>query len=204
MWNIIYNFKQWSDDWFEVRKLKMTASHAIAIWNCWKWLNTYIGCLVSEYFSKWVKDSFYSKDMERGNELEQYARSIYELENDIVVEEVWFIEYDKYVWCSPDWLVWKDGWIEIKCHNDEKHFNLIINWEKEIESWYIWQIQMNLLITGRKWWDFISYNPNFEKSLVVYRIYPDEDKFKKLKEWFNIWEQKIEDLIKKYNNSFKK
>jgi hypothetical protein len=41
---------------------------------------------------------------------------------------------------------------------------------------------MNLWISERKWCDFISYNPNYEKSLVVHRIYRDEDKIKKLKD----------------------
>jgi hypothetical protein len=35
---------------------------------------------------------------------------------------------------------------------------------------------MNLLITGRKWWDFVAYNPNFSQSLVIFRIEPDEVK----------------------------
>jgi hypothetical protein len=41
---------------------------------------------------------------------------------------------------------------------------------------------MNLLITGRKWWDYVSYNPNYKESLIIFRILPDKEKFDKLKE----------------------
>ncbi len=197
----LYNFEQWTQERFDIRKLKLTAGNATAIWNCGKWLDTYILSLVSEYFSSWEKEKYTNNHMDRGNELEPIARDIYELENWVKIEQVWFVEYNEYVWCSPDWLIWEDGWIEIKSQDDNKHFKLIINWEKEIDSWYIWQIQMNLLITWRKWRDFVSYNPNYKKSLVVHRIYPDLKKFESLLKWFKIWEKKIKELINLYNNS---
>jgi hypothetical protein len=110
--------------------------------------------------------------MDRGNELEGQARSIYELERGIEVEQVGFIEYDEFTGCSPDGLIGGEGLIEIKCLNDDGHFNLFL--EKKINTAYIWQIQMQLLITERKWCDFVSYNPNFKHSLIVVRIYPDK------------------------------
>jgi len=197
----IHNLEQWTPERFSIRQLKLTASNATAIGNCGKWLDTYVLSLVSEYFSSWEKDRYTNNHIDRGNELEPIARDMYELENWVKVEEVWFVEYNEFVWCSPDWFVWEDGWIEIKCQNDEKHFKLFINWEKEIDSWYIWQIQMNLLITWRKRRDFISYNPNYKKSLFVHRIYPDLDKFEKLLKWFQIWEKKIKELIDLYNKN---
>lgn len=52
--------------------------------------------------------------------------------------------------------------------------------EKAIDSDYVWQIQMSLWVTKRKWWDFLAYNPNYEKSSIPFRIYPDPEKFAKL------------------------
>lgn len=188
---------QWTPEWFEVRKGKMTASHAQAIWNVWKWLDSYIVSLMSEYYSSAEKEQFSSSHTDRGNELEPLARDMYELTKWVQVEQVWFIEYSDFVWCSPDWFIWEDWWIEIKSVQDLNHFELLLNWESEIESKYIWQIQMNLLITGRKWWDYVSYNPNYTKSLIIFRIYPDEKKFEKLKEWFEYWEKKILEIKSK-------
>jgi len=187
----IYNLGQGTGEWFEVRKWKMTASNAQAIWNCWKGLDTYILELMAEYYSSAEKEHFSNTHTERGNELEPLARSIYELTRWVEVQEVWFVEYNKFVWCSPDGLVWEEGGIEIKSLSDKKHFQMILNGEKEIDSAYIWQIQMNLLITGRKWWDYVSYNPNYRESLLVYRILPDTEKFESLQKWFEYGKKKI-------------
>jgi hypothetical protein len=36
-------------------------------------------------------------------------------------------------------------------------------------------MQMQMLFTGRKWCDFVAYNPNFEKALLVERVLPDKE-----------------------------
>lgn len=194
---IIHNHNQGTPEWFACRKWKMTASNAQAIGNVGKWLDTYITEIMAEYYSAWEKEQYTNDNIERGKELEQYARSMYELINGAEVQEVWFCEHSEYVWCSPDWLVWEDGGVEIKSQGDIKHFKMILNWEKEIDSGYIWQIQMCLLITGRKWWDFISYNPNYKQSLITVRIYPDEEKHRKLLEWFEYWIKKMQEIKSK-------
>ena len=53
---------------------------------------------------------------------------------------------------------------------------------------------MCLFITKRGWWDFISYNPNYKKSLLVHRILPDAEKHKKLLEGFEIGKKKIKEI----------
>lgn len=181
---IYRDFVQGSPEWFEARKGKLTGSNAQAIGNNGKGLETYVMSLMAEFYSVGEKPFFSNGDTERGIELEEYARTVYELENDCTVEQVGFVEHNDFVLVSPDGLVGDDGLIEIKSVNDVNHFSLMINGEKDIESKYLWQIQMNLLVTGRKWCDYISYNPNFEKSLLVFRITPDEKKQAKLLEGF--------------------
>lgn len=190
----IHIMEQKSPEWFEIRKGKMSASHAQAIGNVGKGLDTYIIELMAENFSSWEKEVYTNSDIERWVELEEFARSMYELETGNIVEEVGFIEHNDYVWCSPDGIVWKDGLIEIKCVKDINHFKMILNGESEIESKYLWQMQMQLLISGRKWVDYISYNPNYQKSLLIFRIYPDEKKFDALKEGFLYGEKKIKEI----------
>ena len=192
-----HNFDQGTDEWFEIRKGKMTGSNARAIGNVGKGLETYITNLMAEYYSTGERDNYTNLDMQRGNELEDQAREIYSLENDIEVEQVGFIEYSKFVGCSPDGLT-KDGGIEVKCPNDSKYFQLLIG-EQEIDSGYIWQIQMNMLISGKKWFDFVAYNPHFEQSTIVKRIKPDKKKVDKLLEGFKIGEKRIKDIMDKYN-----
>lgn len=172
--------EQLSDEWWNAKIGMMSASKAQAIGNGKKGLDTYIMELMAEKYSSGEREIYTNKDIERGIELEEYAREMYELETGNKIEQVGFIEHNKFSGCSPDGLIGKDGGIEIKALKDINHFKMSINGAKEIESKYIWQIQMNLLITGRKWWIFLSYNPNFTKSLLSYTIYPDKDKFKKI------------------------
>jgi len=193
----IHNIEQQSPEWFEIRKAKLSASHAQAIGTAGKGLETYVYKLMSEYFSSGEIEHYSNKHTERGNELEDQARCLYELKTCKKVEEVGFIELDEYVGCSPDGLIGEEGGIEIKCFDDTKHFRLV-NGKDKVEKKHIWQIQMNLLITGRKWWSFVAYNPNFEKSLYIEKIEPDEEMQQKLKEGIEKGKKLIQEICKKY------
>lgn len=195
---IYTDIEQQSPEWFAIRKGKMTASNAQAIWNAWKWLETYIYELMAESISSWEKETYSNEHTNRGNEFEPIARSLYELETWCTVEQVTFVEYNDMIGCSPDWFIWDDWWLEIKCQNDVKHMKLIISWEKEIDSAYIWQVQFNLWVTKRKWWDLCFFNPNFEKSIITFRIYPDTDKFSKIEKWLEIGINMIREIKSKF------
>ena len=194
--NIHKELIQGSPEWFEIRVGKVTASHAQAIGNNGKGLDTYLLEVASEMFSSSEKEHYSNEHTERGNELEPIARSMYELQNDVEVEEIGFAEYNDFVGCSPDGLVGKDGMIEIKCPDDKTYFNLLMN--EKIENAYIWQCQMNMLILERKWCDLVFYNPNFEKSMKIFRLEPDKEMFSKLKEGFEKAEAEITRLVSKY------
>jgi putative phage-type endonuclease len=193
---IYKDINQGSPEWFEIRVGKVTASHAQAIGNNGKGLDTYLLEVVSEMFSSAQKDQYSNEHTERGNELEPLARSMYELQENVEVEEIGFAEYNDFVGCSPDGLVGDDGMIEIKCPDDKTYFNLLMN--ENIDSSYIWQCQMNLLILEKKWCDLIFYNPNFEKSMKIFRLKPDKEMFSRLKEGFAKAEKEIIRMISKY------
>jgi len=171
---------QRSEEWKEARKGRMTASNAATIATNGKGLESYAYEILAEKYSNNSEESFTSFDMKRGIELEEQARMTYELEHE-EVQQVGFVEMDEFAGCSPDGLVGEDGGMEIKCPNDVNFFRLMVNGESEIDKKYLWQVQMSLLITGRKWWDLVFYNINFEKSLLVFRIYPDTIAQSKLK-----------------------
>lgn len=192
---------QGSEEWFKIRGLKLTGSHAQEIGNYGKGLETYCFKLASEHYSTASKEHFTSKDTERGNELEPIARSLYELENEVEVEEVGFIEINDYLGCSPDGLVGEDGLIEIKCPDDLNHFKIIINGQQEIDSKYIWQVQMNLLLTGRKWADLIYYNPNYKENMIIYRILPSKDKHTELEKGIEKGIEILKSYKQKYENN---
>jgi len=199
---LIHSLEQGTPEWFAIRKGKMTASHAQAIGNDGKGLDTYIFKIMAEEYSSGEVVHFSNDHTDRGNELEGVARSLYEMENDVIVEQVGFIEHDNYVGCSPDGIMTgQKGGLEIKCKDDIKHFKLLINGDKEIESGHVWQVQMNLLITGFEWWDYVAYNPNFEKSIFIKRFYPDPEKFDALLKGFKSGIEKIEKIKKQLSNA---
>ena len=192
----IHNIEQRSDEWFEIRKLKMTASNATAIANAKDGLKTYIYQICSDNFIK-EKQKYTNTDIERGVELEQEAMEIYILETNSLVKEVGFVEYNDFIGCSPDGLVNDDGLIEIKCHNDTNHFKLLIT--NKIDSKYMWQMQMQMLICGRAWCDYVAYNPNHQQSFYKQRVMADIEKQEKLLTGFAEGENLIKKTLDIYN-----
>ena len=193
---IIHNIEQGSPEWFAVRKLKLTASKADAIATAGKGLETLCSDLVAEAYSKAEPERYTNDAMERGNILEAEARGMYEALNDFVqVQEVGFVEYNKFVGCSPDGLVGDDGLVEIKCPQDKTYANYLIT--GDIDSKYSWQMQMQMLVTGRKWCDYVVYNPNYAKSCVIVRVEADKDKQEKLLKGFAKGEEILTSMIEK-------
>lgn len=176
----LHNLKQGTPEWFEVRKGKLTASNAQAIATGGKGLETLVYEILAEKYSSAEPINYTNADMERGHKLEEQARQMYELENGLKIIQVGFAELDEFTGASPDGLIGEDGLIEIKCKKDSVYIRALI--EGGIDSKYEWQMQMQMLVTDRKWVDFVDYNPNFTKSMNITRIVADPKKQEKLRE----------------------
>jgi len=108
--------------------------------------------------------------IDRGNELEDWAVSYYELQRNVTTTKVGVcLRDDRLVACSPDRLVGDDGGLEIKCPSAAKHVANMLDMTED----HFAQVQGNLWITGRSWWDLISYHP--ELPTVIVRIARDEE-----------------------------
>ena len=194
----IYNFEQRTEDWYNIRKGKMTASNAETIIANGKGLETYIYNLMAEYYSSAEKENYINADMQRGIDLEPEARLEFEFYTDLDVQEVGFIEYNDFIGVSPDGLIGDDGLIEIKCPNDSIYFKLLLS--NKIKPEYIAQMQMQMYVTDRQYCYFVSYNPNFEKSLYIKKINRDEEMIDKLKKGL----ERGTELIKEIKKNFRK
>ena len=194
----IHNFEQRTDEWYAIRKGKMTASNAETIIANGKGLETYIYNLMAEYYSSAEKENYINADMQRGIDLEPEARLEFEFYTDLDVQEVGFIEYNEFIGVSPDGLIGDDGLIEIKCPNDSIYFKLLLS--NNIKPEYIAQMQMQMYVTDRQYCYFVSYNPNFEKSLYIKKINRDEEMIDKLKKGLERGTQ----LIKEIKENFRK
>jgi putative phage-type endonuclease len=69
---------------------------------------------------------------------------------------------------SPDGYVGDDGLIEIKCPNSYNHLDTLRRgtFDKKYHS----QMQWQMACTGRKWVDFVSYDPRVPEA---YRLFVD-------------------------------
>ena len=97
--------------------------------------------------------------MQWGVDNEDAARDRYEIETGELVDLVGFVPHPTIAWfgASPDGLVGDDGLIEIKCPTTTTHLRRIK--EGVVPEEYKAQMQVQLLCTGRKWVDFVSYDP---------------------------------------------
>ena len=194
----IYNFEQRTEDWYNIRKGKMTASNAETIIANGKGLETYIYNLMAEYYSSAEKENYINADMQRGIDLEPEAKIEFQFYTGLDIKEVGCVELNEYILASPDGLIGDDGLIEIKCPNDSIYFKLLLN--DNIKPEYIAQMQMQMYVTDRLYCYFVSYNPNFEQSLYIKRINRDEEMIEKLKKGLERGTQ----LIKEIKENFRK
>jgi predicted phage-related endonuclease len=74
-----------------------------------------------------------------------------------------------------------DGMIEIKCPKSTTHIEYLLN--NELPNTYYWQVHGQMWVTGRKWVDFVSFDPRMpeKKQLFVHRVNRDEDIIAQLK-----------------------
>jgi len=134
--------------------------------------DTYINQLVAERLTGEREEVFQSHHMIRGTELEPDARDLYSLMTNSEVIEVGFCLHDTLAaGCSPGGLIGEDGGLEIKCPAPSTHVEYLRG--GVLPSKYKQQVMGCLWITGREWWDFVSYHPTM-KPLIV-RVERDEE-----------------------------
>ena len=169
---------QGTPEWFQARLGCLTASRAndaCAAETTAAYQN-YLWQLVAERETKTVEESYVSADMERGSELEPLARAAYEVHTGAFVTQTGFWLHPEIKWfgASPDGLVGDDGLIEIKCPRTSTH--LRYRSEGKVPTKYKRQMMCQLLCTGRKWVDFVSFDNRVRESkqLFIVRFEPKQ------------------------------
>ena len=168
--------EQGSDEWIAARLGIPSASmFGKIITTQGKWstqADAYINQLVAEKLTGEQTYVYQNEHMARGTELEPEARAMYEFIKEVEVSEVGFCLHDTLdAGCSPDGLIAEDGGLEIKCPAPATHVEYLK--AGVLPSKYKQQVMGCLWITGREWWDFVSYHPTM-KTLIV-RVERDEE-----------------------------
>lgn len=165
--------EQRSTEWFTARLGKVTASRVADVIAKTKTgystsRENYMAQLVCERMTGTQGESFSSVAMQWGTDQEPLARAAYEAAKDVLVDEVGFIVHPTIInaGASPDGLVGDDGLIEIKCPNTATHIDTLLS--KKVPSKYIAQMQWQMACTGRKWCDFVSFDPRMPDGLQLF------------------------------------
>jgi hypothetical protein len=130
---------------------------------------TYMLKLAGEILTGEPMESYSNGHMERGKEQEAEARDMYAFTNDVDLQQVGFVRNgDK--GCSPDSLIGEDGGLEIKTALPHIQIERLLKGDLPAE--HRAQVQGNMGVTERKFWDFVSYCPRL--PLLIVRVPRDD------------------------------
>lgn len=176
--------EQGSPEWFALRAGKVTASKVSDVMSAitTAGYKNYLADLVVERLTGNKTESFTNAAMQWGVDQEPIARAEYEVKTGNFVDQIAFVDHPTIVnfGCSPDGLVGDDGLIEIKCPNTATHIDYVM--QDKVPTKYIPQIQCQLAVTGRKWCDFVSFDPRLPDGLqiLIVRLERDDKYIEKL------------------------
>lgn len=144
----------------------------------------YLADIITERLTGSPTESFSNAYMEWGTQNEPLARAAYEIKTGIWVEQVAIVNHptiDSFA-ASPDGLCGEEGLLEIKCPKTSTHLNWMM--KGTVPSEHKHQMLAQLACTGRKWVDFVSFDPRLPEhlQLFVVRFQPDPKDIKDLEE----------------------
>lgn len=185
-----FNVDQKSEEWVKLRMGIPTASDFSMIMtpakmqlskSAYKLAARLIGEKLSPFLPERA-ESYMTRAMEWGVQTEAEARSYYAMERGVDIQNGGFcVSDDGRLGCSPDGLVGDDGLIELKCPEAGTHVEYLL--AGDVPDDYKPQVHGQLIVTGRKWVDFMSYSIGLPPLIV--RVTP------------NLYTQTLKDLIYK-------
>jgi predicted phage-related endonuclease len=111
-----------------------------------------------------------------GEEHEDEARRSYAFLTNLAVVKIGLIPHPTIegAHASPDSLVGDEGGLELKCPTSATHLRTLI--ADAVPEDHLPQVHWALACSGRKWWDFVSYDPRFPDGLQFFqkRVMRDE------------------------------
>lgn len=175
MIQVFDDIEQGSEAWFAARLGIPTASMFATVMakGEGKTRKKYMRDLAGEILTGDPADSYSNAHMERGQIMEDEARETYAFIHDADIQRVGFIRNGQ-KGASPDSLVGKDGGLEIK--TALAHIQIDRLERDRLPPEHVAQVQGNLLISEREWWDFVSYCPKL--PILRKRVYRDEEYIK--------------------------
>lgn len=200
---VIKDIEQGSEEWLKMRLGWITASRFKDVMANGrsgapsKTRKSYMMQLAAEALSGEVLESYSNEYMEWGTKTEPQARAMYEFDSGNDVDEVSFIRLggDRKVGISPDGLIGERGGLEIKCPKTTTQIETYL--DGRMPAHHKPQVQGSLWVTGRDWWDFVSFDPRIEgkASYFCVRVERDEKYISELEEKCFEFERELLEMI---------
>ncbi|MGV1913824.1 lambda exonuclease family protein [Agrobacterium vitis] len=190
----IIDCDQNSPEWFSARLGIPTASKFATVMakGEGKTRSEYMRKLAGEILTEEPSESFSSAHTERGHEMEDIARRHYAFITGNSPERVGFIRNGN-KGGSPDSLIGENGGLEIK--TALPHIQIDRLESDRLPPEHKAQVQGNLWISEREWWDFVSYWPKL--PLLAIRVYRDEDYIKTMAEEIDRFNDELAQLVER-------
>lgn len=155
----IFDFEQGSDDWHKVRVGVITASNLSKVMakGEGKTREDYLDRIVGERKSQHPVTTYKNTDMERGTVMEPEIREMYRAQTFDEMKQIGFGKRKLprvTIGASPDCLVGENGGVEFKSMNQAGMVKIFRTGRRPPPE-HRAQIQGNMLVFGRQWWDLV-------------------------------------------------
>lgn len=192
------DIEQGSPEWFEARRGIPTASEFATVLAKGRdggaslTRAKYMRQLAGEIITGEPAESYSNAHMERGKAMEDEARETYAFIHDADIRRVGFIRNGA-KGGSPDSLIGNDGGLEIKTALPHIQIERLIR--DDLPPEHKAQVQGNLWVAEREWWDFVSYWPRL--PMFVKRVYRDEAYIKTLEIAVDQFNDELAELVER-------
>lgn len=156
----------------------------------------YLLTLLGERLTGEVVDSYSNPHMERGTVMEAEARDLYLFRtgHDSRLAGT-FIHDGIRAGASPDSLIGNDGLLEIKTRLPHLQLELLLS--GGLPSEHKAQVQGQMLVTGRRWVDFVAYWPKLPIHIV--RVERDEPYIAQLRVAIEDFNTELDTLMRRFS-----
>ncbi|PBC23508.1 exonuclease [Mesorhizobium sp. WSM4311] len=193
----IFDCEQGSTEWFACRAGIPTASKFATVMakGEGKTRSKYLRQLAGELLTGEPMESFTTPHMDRGKTMEDEARETYAFIHDADIRRVGFIRNgDK--GASPDSLVGDEGGLEIKTALPDIQIERLMSGKLPPE--HKAQVQGNIWISGREWWDFVSYWPKL--PMLTVRVFRDDIYIANMSAEIDAFNAELAELVERIRN----
>lgn len=198
---------QGSDEWHAARCGLLTASEVKLILTPTLKIadnektRAHVWELAAQRITQYVEPSYIGDDMLRGWEDEAHARATYTAHTGREVADVGFMTNDAWgftIGYSPDGRIDEDGLIEIKSRLQKFQVQTVVEWARGqgAPTDFVLQCQTGLLVSGRKWLDFISYSGGMRMPII--RVEPDKEIQEAIVAAATAFEAKVVEAVAEY------